>query len=122
MNPFEPGAVVLQVEQGHVGRVARLLPAGEHVGPPVEEGEEPRPVDEPVVELDGGDRFLARAENFVRLLPAEEELHRGLTDDLRVLVADRAALAASEGGRLNVAVSVISAALLAQLRALSPER
>jgi hypothetical protein len=113
----ERHALVLHVESGTVGRVVVLFPAGVYV--PASEGEDaPQALDEAVVQLDGGDAFLAREGAFLALSDVEGEVLGTVQARLREMVAGAAVLLARGGSTREAAQAVVRAALAAQLRAL----
>lgn len=109
-------SVVLHLGTLSIGRVARILAPGEHVGL---NGE---PVVEEVVELADGNRFLAREGAFVELSGEELGLIAQAEDEVRTLVMGAAVVMKELGVAPDRAALLVRTVLSRQLRTLSVPR
>lgn len=115
----ERKAYVLHAGLGIVGQAARLWPAGEYFNP-----DNGRHVTKPVLTLEDGNAFVLRVDEngtIVELTSAEVEVHERLVSDLGIVLTGAIVEMnnrTEDKTRLPIALSVLGAALAAQLRAL----
>lgn len=116
---FASGSLVLHVGLAVTGRpVAVFSPGGYR-------DENDNPVDKPVMKLDTGHAFILRDDEehlLVGITEQEAALHARLIDDLKTVIIGAVVEMSRSGGspeRQPVALALIQAALVAQLRALA---
>jgi hypothetical protein len=109
-------AVVMHVETRTVGRVEELYDGqGKLYTPP---GEGARPVKHPVLKLDRGHTFVAKAGSFVRFEPREASYFQDVQAAIAGTLGEVAQLGAAKGVQGPTAFLLMAAALRQQLREL----
>ncbi len=107
------GDHVLHLDTLTTSRVRALLPRGAH------RGADGQPVDEEVVELLDGNRFLAREGAFVVLTPGEATLLDQAQEELTTLLAGASFVLRRADIPVERAVLLLRSLLAMQLRSLS---
>lgn len=117
------GTWLLHVPTGTVGKVAAVYAPGEYGHPKPRYGPRPR-VQEPVIEFEDGNSFLARPENFRVLSEGDQLTFAAATAGLKTLMAEIVEVASRGGAMFGSTPEslrvVLQAVLRNQLRALEP--